>query len=151
MYIKVKKLHEKAVIPKYSTEGAVAFDLHALIDNDSGSIALMTGYEHMIKTGLAFEIPEGYEMQVRQRSGLSISYPNYIAIGTGTIDQDYRGEIMIPVVNNYNAGTKSIFYIYTGMRIAQAIISPVAIATFFEVDELEKTKRGAGGFGHTGD
>lgn len=147
MIIKIKKIDEKAVIPKYATKGSVAFDLHALINNDSGSIRLHPGHNFMIKTGLAFEIPKGYEMQVRQRSGISVKYPNYIAIGTGTIDQDYRGEIMIPVVNN----SKSLFYINTGMRLAQAIISPVMIANFMIVDELEKTKRGAGGFGHTGE
>jgi dUTP pyrophosphatase len=147
MIIKIKKLHEHAVVPKYATAGAVAFDLHALITNHTGSIVLYRNQQYLIKTGLAFEIPEGFEMQVRQRSGLSIKYPSYFKIGVGTIDQDYRGEIMVPIINN----TDNIFYIHKGMRIAQAIISPVEIANFVVVDELEKTKRGAGGFGHTGD
>lgn len=147
MNIKIKKLHDKAIIPKYTTEGAVAFDLHALILNDKENITLYSKQNYMIKTGLAFGIPKGFEMQVRQRSGISVKYPNYIANSPGTIDQDYTGEILIPIINN----SINIFCIHTGMRIAQAIIAPVEIANFIVVDELEKTKRGSGGFGHTGD
>jgi dUTP pyrophosphatase len=138
---KVKKLHKDAVIPKYATEGSVGFDLHAL-----KSTTVYPGFLLMIHTGLSFSIPEGFEMQVRQRSGLSLKFPSYIAIGVGTIDSDYRGEIMVPIQNN----THKNFEINAGDRIAQAIISPVYIAKFIVVDELDETKRGVGGYGHTG-
>ena len=138
----IKKLCEHAIIPSYATEGSVAFDLHS-IETKTIFGNLITV---MIHTGISVAIPEGYEMQVRQRSGLSMQFTNYIVIGTGTIDQDYRGEIMVPVTNNSNAAWK----IEEGDRIAQAVITPVAIARFLEVDELPETKRGAGGFGHTG-
>ena len=137
----IKKLHEDAIIPKYATPGSAGFDLHSVAQYIVPPRALV-----MVHTGLAFSFPVGWEMQVRQRSGLSKVHPNYIAIGVGTIDQDYRGEIMIPVVNNDDYK----WTIFTGDRIAQAVISPVTTAMFAVVSELDETKRGAGGFGHTG-
>ena len=139
--LKIKKLHPDAIIPQYTTKGAVAFDLHALEDTDIWEFRPPT----FVRTGLAVEIPEGFEMQVRQRSGLSIKWPNYIVICVGTIDQDYRGEIMVPIRTD-----KKAWNIKRGDRIAQAVISPVTIANIIEVDELSDTDRGSGGFGHTG-
>lgn len=137
----VKKLHEDAVIPKYATTGAVAFDLCALENT-----LVLSNMVYMIRTGLAFAVPEGYELSIRPRSGLSIKYPNYIANSPGTIDFDYRGEIQILVINNTRRG----WDIKKGDRIAQAVLSPIERCYFETVDELPETKRGTGGFGHTG-
>ena len=139
--LKLKKLHKDAIIPQYQTEGSVGFDLHSITN-----LNLKSGEKAIIKTGLAVEVPKGYEMQVRQRSGLSISYPSYICIGVGTIDSDYRGEIIIPVINN-NAGR---FIVRKGDRIAQGIIAPVIQCEIKEVEELNETERGQNGFGSTG-
>jgi dUTP pyrophosphatase len=141
--LKITKVLPNAIIPKYATDGSVGFDLHACDD-----MSLYPGDIRMVHTGLVVEVPEGFEMQIRQRSGLSLKFPNYIAIGVGTIDQDYRGEIMIPVMNNNNLGT--FFEIREGDRIAQAIISPIIQVEIEEVDMLTSTERGDGGFGSTG-
>jgi dUTP pyrophosphatase len=144
--LKIVKVLPNAIIPKYATDGSVAFDLHACDD-----INLYPGDIRMIHTGLAVEIPNGCEMQIRQRSGLSLKFPNYIAIGVGTIDWDYRGEIMIPIKNNNNLGV--FFEIRQGDRIAQAIISPIIQVEIEKVQTLNmltSTERGDGGFGSTG-
>ncbi len=140
MELLIKKLVADAEIPRYMTDGAVAFDIQ--------SIDYYTVYRTvtMIHTGLAFAIPEGYEISIRPRSGLSLMYPNYIANSPGTIDSDYRGEIVVPVINL----TESKWEIAKGDRIAQCIVSEVARCYFKEVDKLPKTERDAGGFGHTG-
>jgi dUTP pyrophosphatase len=144
MKLLVKKLHEDAIVPKYATEGSVAFDICSIEDL---WLYGQTGFVTFVKTGLAFAIPMGYEMNVRARSGLSIKYPNYIAIaGGGTIDSDYRGEIMVPVVNN----STEVWEIKKGDRIAQCIVAPVEICELKLIESLPKTKRGSGGFGHTG-
>jgi dUTP pyrophosphatase len=85
MILKVKKLHPDAIIPQYQTPGSVAFDLHSVADYN-----IMPGETKMVHFGIAVEVPQGYEMQIRQRSGISLEFPNYITICTGTIDQDYR-------------------------------------------------------------
>jgi len=139
--MKIKKLHLDAIIPEYATEGSVAFDLHSL-----DRYEIFPDYQKLIRTGLSVEIPIGFEMQIRQRSGLSIKYPNYIMNSPGTIDQDFVGEILIPIRNN----SENKWYIRHGDRIAQAIISPIIKVKFIEVNDLSKTKRGKGGFGHTG-
>ena len=142
MKLKILKLHEDAIIPKYETKGSVGFDLHSLKE-----VIVYKDYTSMIRTGLAVEIPEGYEITVRQRSGKSLQCPNYIAICIGTIDSDYRGEIQIPVINNSQF---PIWKVRKGERIAQAIVSPIIQCELVEVDELSETDRGSGGFGHTG-
>ena len=142
-YLLVKKVHHDAIIPEYQTHGSVAFDLHSVDDYH-----LYPGKREMVHTGIAVEIPEFHEMQIRQRSGLSIKFPNYIAIGVGTIDQDYRGEIMVPIVNNNNLGL--FFEIKKGDRIAQAIVSPITKVHIMETNALSGTERGKGGFGSTG-
>jgi len=140
--IKFKKLKEDAIIPQYMTTGSVGFDIHA-----NNYLTLKSHYTGIVTTGLAIQIPEYTELTVRQRSGLSITYPNYIAIGIGTIDFDYRGEIMVPVVNN-NIYKK--FVINKGDRIAQCILSPMIRGIIQVTDNLDKTERGTGGFGSTG-
>lgn len=137
----IKRLYEDAIIPQYMTEGSVAFDVCALNDY------VIFNHVVMVQTGLAVAIPNGYEINVRARSGMSLKYPNYIAIsGGGTIDSDYRGEIMVPMINN----TGRRWEIKKGDRVAQCIVSPVNICIIKEVEELPKTERGTGGFGHTG-
>ena len=142
MKIKFKKLRENAIIPKYMTDGSVGFDICA-----ANNMTLAPQGVGIVNTGIAVQIPENTELTIRQRSGLSIRYPNYIEICIGTIDFDYRGEILVPVINNNPSFN---FVIKAGDRIAQAILSPIIRAEIEEVDELDDTGRGAGGFGSTG-
>src|SRR5690606_22343744 len=140
--VRVKKVHPNAVIPQYQTKGAAGFDLVAVED-----VTLGPGETTTIPTGLAFEIPEGYEMQIRPRSGLTLKTPLRIANAPGTIDSDFRGEVKIIVTNtSENKG----FYIKRGDRIAQGVIATVMGAVFEEADDLSETDRGSGGFGSTG-
>lgn len=151
MQVKIKKLHVDAVIPKYATDGSSGFDLHAL-----EAVALMPGETKLIKTGLAFSIPKGYEMQVRPRSGMSLKTPFRINNSPGTVDSDYSGEVCIigmnvsveTEINRYNG--KDMFYIKAGDRIAQGVICPIQQVSFIEVSELEETKRADKGFGSSG-
>ena len=141
MKLKIKKLTPDAIIPAYQTELAAGFDLHSVED-----YVLKKGERKLIKTGLAFEIEEGYEVQIRPRSGLAFKHGITVLNTPGTIDADYRGEIMVLLIN---LGEED-FEIKKGERIAQAVIAPVIQAEFVEVDELSETKRGKGGFGSTG-
>ena len=141
MILKIKKLNEEAVIPAYQSELAAGFDLHSVED-----YVLKTKERKLIKTGLAFEIESGYEVQIRPRSGLAFKHGITVLNSPGTIDADYRGEIMVLLIN---LGDED-FEIKKGDRIAQAVIAPVVQATFIEVDKLSETKRGSGGFGSTG-
>ena len=138
----VKKLHENAKIPKYVYKGDVGFDFSSIFD-----YTIVYGQIIMVRTGIAVKIPQYHEMTVRQRSGLSRKYPNYISIGIGTVDTSYIGEIMIPIVNN---NKHELFVIKIGDRIAQGVISPIIIPEIIEVDELIPTERGSAGFGSTG-
>ena len=143
MKLLIKKLSEDVIVPKYMTKGAVAFDVCSIQD-----YTVVAKRVVMVHTGIAVAIPEGYEINVRARSGLSLKYPNYFAIsGGGTIDSDYRGEIIIPVINNSD---QAFWEIKKGDRIAQCIVAPVKVCDLVLVDELPETERGAGGFGHTG-
>jgi len=139
--LKVKKLNQKAQIPAYQTAEAAGFDLHSTED-----IVIAPGERKLIGTGLAFEIPVGYEIQIRPRSGLAYKHGITVLNSPGTIDSDYRGEIKVLLINHSNES----FEIKVGERIAQAVIKEVIQATFEEVDELNDTARGAGGFGSTG-
>ncbi len=141
MKLKIKKLTPDAMIPAYQTELAAGFDLHSIED-----YVLKKGERKLIKTGLAFEIEPGFEVQIRPRSGLAFKHGITVLNTPGTIDADYRGEIMVLLIN---LGEED-FEIKKGERIAQAVIAPVIQAKFEEVDELSVTKRGKGGFGSTG-
>jgi dUTP pyrophosphatase len=142
MILKVKKLDERAIIPEYATKGSVAFDVCALED-----ALIISGMPVvLIRTGLAFSIPEGYEIQVRQRSGLSLKHANYLANCIGTIDSDYRGELKIPI----SLYGRDRWKIKKGDRIAQCLLKKAEIPKLVEVEELDETERGSGGFGHTG-
>lgn len=132
-----------AVIPEYKTVGAAGADISALLETP---IAIPVGHTAMIPTGLFFEIPEGYEVQIRPRSGLAAKNGVTVLNTPGTIDSDYRGEIKVILIN---LGEKD-FVIHSGDRIAQMVIAPVTQATFEISDSLSETERGSGGFGHSG-
>ncbi len=132
-----------AVIPEYKTAGAAGADLCALLNE---SLTIPAGKFAMVPTGLFFEIPEGYEVQVRPRSGLAAKNGVTVLNTPGTIDSDYRGEIKVILINLGDAD----FTINSGDRIAQMIVAPVTQANFSITDSLSETERGAGGFGSTG-
>jgi dUTP pyrophosphatase len=142
--VKIKKLHPDAQIPQYATDGSSGFDLRALED-----VTIEPGQTKLIKTGLAFEVPEGYEIQVRPRSGMSLKTPIRVANAPGTVDADFRGEVC--VIASFHPFEYFVSYtIKKGDRIAQGVICPVVQAEFEVVDGLEDTSRGRGGFGSSG-
>lgn len=134
---------EGAVIPLYKTKGAAGADVCALIES---SLVLKKGCRALIPTGLFFEIPEGYEIQVRPRSGLAFKNGVTVLNTPGTIDSDYRGELKVLLIN---LGEED-FTINSGDRIAQIVVSPVTLGSFVQVEKLSDTERGTGGFGSTG-
>ncbi len=134
---------EGAVIPCYKTEGAAGADVCALIKEP---VTIAPGSFAMIPTGLFFEIPMGYEIQVRPRSGLAAKNGITVLNTPGTIDSDYRGELKIILINL----GKEAFVVNNGERIAQIIVSPVTLADFTITDSLSDTTRGEKGFGSTG-
>jgi len=138
--IKTKKLNEKAVIPKYQTSGAAGFDFHSTDD-----VVIMPGDTALVGTGLAFAVPELFELQVRPRSGLSAKTGLRVANAPGTVDSDYRGEVKIILTNTGFVPQ----HIRVGDRIAQGVLCPVYQADFWEVQELDSTERGSGAFGST--
>lgn len=162
MKLKVKKLHPDAIIPKYQTDGAACFDLHAICINgysleehkvlNKEGIGKDAAYlkpesSGLFRTGLAFEIPNGYVMLVYSRSGHGFKHNTRLANCVGVIDSDYVGEVMVKLtVDGANGGIG----IQHGDRIAQAMLIPVNQVTFEEVEELKETERGANGFGSTG-
>jgi dUTP pyrophosphatase len=141
MVLKVKKLNKDAIIPAYHSVEAAGFDLHSIED-----VLLKPGERKLIGTGLAFEIETGFEIQIRPRSGLAYKHGITVLNSPGTVDSDYRGEIKVLLINL----GKEDFEIKKGDRIAQAVVAPVVQAEFEEVEELNDTKRGSGGFGSTG-
>lgn len=152
--VKFKKIKEEAIIPEYKTKGSVGFDFYAIVDNknwgqDKNKIKINPKEQLVVDTGLAVVIPEGYELQVRPRSGLSFKNKITVTNSPGTIDQDYRDEIKILL---YNLGNEP-FIVETGDRVAQGIIAPIAQANLVEIedfsDEEVNSDRG-GGFGSTG-
>ena len=141
--IKIKRLNNGGglPIPGYATDGAAGMDVVA-----AESLTLKPGRRAAIPTGFAFAIPQGYEIQVRPRSGLALNHGITCLNTPGTIDSDYRGEVKIILAN---LGDEE-FRIERGDRIAQLVAAPVQHAMFTEVDELDGTTRGSGGFGSTG-
>jgi dUTP pyrophosphatase len=136
--------HAKGLpLPHYQTEHSAGVDLPAAVD---GETVIEPGKWSLIPTGIAVAIPEGYEGQVRPRSGLALKYGIGMLNGPGTIDADYRGEIGI-ILFNFSSMP---FTIRRGDRIAQLVLAKLERARFAEVDALTETARGAGGFGHTG-
>ena len=143
MELKIKKLENFVSIPEYKTAGASAMDLVAAINED---IIIPSGEIRMIPTGIAIELPHNTEAQVRSRSGLAIKSGIAVVNGIGTIDEDYRGEICVGLINH----SKVDFKISRGDRIAQMAIMEVLKPTIVLADDLSDTVRAAGGFGSTG-
>ena len=136
-------------LPEYSTEYSAGMDLRANLKDEEGNdkvISIVPGERVLIPTGLYLSIPYGYEGQIRPRSGLALKYGITVLNTPGTIDADYRGEICVCLINH----SKHSFKLHHGDRIAQIIFSKVEQAILVEVSELINTKRGTGGFGHTG-
>jgi dUTP pyrophosphatase len=128
-------------LPRYATEGAAGMDVVS-----AETVVLAPGARHPVATGLALAIPQGYEIQVRPRSGLALKHGVTVPNTPGTIDSDYRGELKVIMINH---GAEP-FPIARGDRVAQLVLAPVTQAAWDEVDELEETARGEGGFGSTG-
>lgn len=140
-FVKVKKLDPDAVFPQYQTPGAAGMDLIALTDQ-----SLNKGQIRLVSTGLAFEIPIGYEGQIRPRSSLASRHGVTVVNSPGTIDSDYRGEVKVALINL----SAESYKITKGDRIAQLVISPVVHAELDVIEELEPSQRNVGGFGSTG-
>ena len=132
-------------LPKYETEGAAGLDLFAATKEDTKIIILPRKAE-MIPTGIAISVPSGYEAQIRPRSGLAAKNGITVLNSPGTIDSDYRGEILVMLINHSNKD----FEILRGMRIAQMVIMPIIRVEIEEVDSLSSSIRGTDGFGSTG-
>ena len=143
MKVQVVKAKKTAILPAYQTAGSAGADIHACLDEP---IVLQPMERRRIPTGLAMAIPEGYEVQIRARSGLGFKHGITMVNGVGTIDSDYRGELMVLLIN---LSTEE-FIVNDGERIAQMVIARHEVAEFQVVEELDDTERGAGGYGHTG-
>jgi dUTP pyrophosphatase len=147
MKLKIKKLHPAAIIPKYATAGAACFDLHSLPGNNR--TFLFPDMPILYRTGLSFEIPEGWVMLIFSRSGHGFKDSIRLSNCTGVIDSDYRGEVMVRLVRDLQDHDLPVT-IDDGDRIAQAMLVQVIQWELEEVAELGNTVRGAGGFGSTG-
>ncbi len=134
---------EDIALPAKMTEHAAGFDLAAAVEK---SVTLRPGEIHLVPCGFSMALPHGFEAQVRPRSGLASKHGVTLINSPGTIDSDYRGQVQVPLINL----GKAPFTVERGMRIAQMLIAEVPNVKMVEVDLLEKTKRGHGGFGHTG-
>jgi len=143
MKIDIVKLRPTAILPEYQTAGAAGADIHACIDTP---ITLQPLERRMIPTGISMAIPVGYEVQIRARSGMSIKYGITMVNGIGTIDADYRGEVGVLAIN---LGQEA-FTIEPGMRIAQMVVAKYETAAWNEVEVLDETDRGTGGYGSSG-
>ena len=141
MRIKVKKLADDAVVPDYAHPGDAGLDLYA-----NEHVQLAPGASHMVKTGISIQLPAGTEGQVRPRSGLAAKHQVTLLNSPGTIDEGYRGEVRVILINH----SKTPFIVEKGMKIAQMLVKPVHTVDVVEVDELTDTSRGEGGFGSTG-
>ena len=141
--ILIKRLSKNVILPRYETEGSSGLDLAANIDKQ---IEILPGKSEVIPTGIAVAIPKNFEIQIRPRSGLAAKRQISVLNTPGTIDADYRGELKVILIN---LGQES-FKVEKGLRIAQMVVCPVVQAQLEEVDDLNETERGKGGFGSTG-
>lgn len=143
--LKIKRLpHSEGIeLPSYATEFAAGMDVRAAVEE---TLVMAPGDRVLIPTGLIFEIPKGYEIQVRPRSGLAIKHGITLLNAPGTIDADYRGEVKVIAINH---GSEP-FEVHRGDRIAQLVVAPVVQLEIKEVLEVDETQRGEGGFGSTG-
>lgn len=148
MHLKIKRLHPDAVIPKYATAGAACFDIVAI--GEAGAFSPSLPLEFFggatFSTGLSFEVPSGHVMLVFSRSGHGFKHDTRLANCVGVIDSDYRGELLVRLVNDGDEP----FIVRKGDRVAQAMLTRVPHLEFVEVDDLSETARGEGGFGSTG-
>lgn len=148
--VRVKKLVEEASLPRQMTDGSAGFDLYACITGPNGKVGLAPGERALVGTGIAMAIDQGYEGQVRPRSGLAAKQGITIPNSPGTIDSDYRGEVKVILLNTGN----TTFIVNHGDRIAQLVIQAVPRIELIELEEhmeLPESERGEGGFGSTGD
>lgn len=146
--VKIMRISEDAVIPEYATIGSAGFDIVA-----TEEVTLHPMTPTLVSTGLKMQIPRGFELQIRPRSGLALKEGITVYNTPGTIDSDYRGEIKVILHwdgKNPDGESPTVKYIEKGSRIAQGVITSVYQAIFHEVESLEKTERGEGGFGSTG-
>ncbi|PWE18297.1 dUTP diphosphatase [Marinicauda salina] len=145
--VKVRALDhfDGLALPRYQTSGSAGMDLPAAVPEDD-PVVLAPGEWRLIPTGLAIALPEGYEAQIRPRSGLAARHGISCMNTPGTIDADYRGEIRVNLVNH----GREPFTVKRGERIAQMVVAPVVQAAWEPVDDLDETERGEGGFGSTG-
>ncbi len=141
--VRVQRLRDDARLPYRASEGAAGFDLAAALD---APIVLDPGAWTAVPTGIAIALPGGFEAQVRPRSGLAARHGITVLNAPGTIDEDYRGEVKVVLINH----GREPFTIEHGERIAQMVIAQVALVEFAEVDSLDETARGNAGFGSTG-
>ena len=141
--LRIARLSPLATLPAYQTDHAAGLDLHAAL---AEPVVLGPGDIRLVPCGFAMAVPPGYEAQVRPRSGLALRHGVSMPNAPGTIDADYRGEVQVPLINL----GREPFVVEPGSRIAQMIIAPVARCVVEEVDELDETGRGTGGFGSTG-
>lgn len=138
---KVKKLRKDAILPKYASSGDSGADLFT-----PEAVVIRAGERKLVKTGIAIALPEGYEAQVRSKSGLALKAGLMVLNSPGTVDEKYRGEVGVIIFNT----DENDYEFNAGDKIAQLVISPISQSHFIEVDELDETDRGQGGFGSTG-
>lgn len=141
--LKIKKISKLAQLPTYATEGAAGMDLYAANEEP---ITLAPLERKLVPLGFTMELPTGYEAQIRPRSGMAIKRGITLSNCVGTVDEDYRGEVCVGLVNL----SREDYTINAGDRIAQMVVAPVTKAVIIEADELAETLRGEGGFGSTG-
>jgi len=141
MQLKVKRLNPAATLPSYARAGDAGLDLFAV-----KAIAIAPGATALVPTGIAIELPPGTEGQVRPRSGLALKHSVTVLNTPGTVDEGYRGEVGVILVNH----GQTVFAVEAGMKIAQLVVSPRIQVDVLEAAELSDTQRGAGGFGSTG-
>lgn len=141
--LKIKKLKPNAILPQRATSGSTGLDLYACLDNADATMTLET-FPKMIGTGIAIEIPEGYDVQIRPRSGLSA---RGVGVTFGTVDSDYRGEVKVTM---YLLSEDASYEVKHGDRIAQMVVSRIEALSIVEVKELSTTERDCGGHGSTG-
>jgi len=146
MILKIKKVREAAQIPQAAHPGDAGIDLVACIEHCGGTKKILPGNWALIPTGLSVELPAGTELQIRPRSGLAMKQGVTVLNTPGTIDEGYRGEVGVILVNH----SRHTFEVQNGMRIAQACLKRVELFDIEEVSELSDTARGSGGFGSTG-
>ena len=144
--VRFRVLDARATLPKRQSDQAAGLDLAACLPEDGAKITLVPGQIAVVPTGLAIAIPEGYEGQVRPRSGLATKRGITVPNAPGTIDADYRGELRVALINLSQASQTIVH----GDRIAQLVIAPVAMCEVVVVEDLDETVRGTGGFGSTG-